>query len=209
MISSILKKALLISFVGHLMGFTLFSLSFGRRMPPGNYSDVSFQGAILNSYDLISANTLHISKIKDIFFRKPDTSLLGNKNITYPAISDYYFKPQAALAQREEKTSFMAKQELKAPPAPKKESVIMFYPPLPYHFALYFKDRQAVHMEIMFNITSLGDTNSIEIKRKISSGNLEADLLSMRYLNPYLFIQQKRFAPNSWHTVKIDLSPKK
>ncbi len=206
MISSILKKALLISVIGHLAVFGIFSFSFGRRIPAGNYADISFQGAILNSYDLI--NTSPINKIKEIFLKKPDTSVLKKKNIIYPVIADYYFKPQVNLAQNEEKASFILKQGLTPPLLPKKESVIMFYPPLPYHFMLYFKDRQAVHMEIMFNITPLGDTNSIEIKRKISSGNLEVDLLSMRYLNPYLFIQQKRFTPNSWHTVKIDLSPK-
>jgi len=46
------------------------------------------------------------------------------------------------------------------------------------------------------------------IKRKISSGNLEVDLLTMRYIGHYLFIQQKRFTPNNWQTVKIDLSEK-
>jgi hypothetical protein len=61
----------------------------------------------------------------------------------------------------------------------------------------------------MFKVDSSGGRNSLEIKRKISSGNLEVDLLSMRYLSPYLFIQQNRFTPNNWQTVKIDLSPQR
>jgi hypothetical protein len=48
--------------------------------------------------------------------------------------------------------------------------------------------------------------NSILVKRRISSGNLEADLLSMRYISRYLFMQQRGFVPNKWQTVKIDLS---
>jgi hypothetical protein len=82
----------------------------------------------------------------------------------------------------------------------------MFYPRLPYHFALYFKDRQTVHIELMFQVISGAQRNSILVKRRVSSGNLEADLLSMRYISRYLFIQQRGFAPNKWQTVKIDLS---
>jgi hypothetical protein len=93
-------------------------------------------------------------------------------------------------------------------PIRKKEAVIMFYPQLPYNFLIYFQDRQLVHIELMYNIISRDSANSIIIKRKISSGNLEVDLLSMRYIGHYLFIQQDAFAPNIWQTVKIDLSTK-
>jgi len=48
----------------------------------------------------------------------------------------------------------------------------------------------------------------ISLRRKISSGNLEADLLSMRYIGHYLFIQQEGFASNVWQTVKIEFSPR-
>jgi len=88
----------------------------------------------------------------------------------------------------------------------RKESAIMFYPRLPYHFALYFKDRQTVHIELAFAVISGDKRNSILVKRRISSGNLEADLLSMRYISRYLFMQQRGFVPNKWQTVKIDLS---
>jgi hypothetical protein len=87
-----------------------------------------------------------------------------------------------------------------------KDSVVMIHPLLPYQLQLYFKDRQSVHLELMFMVTSNRSKKFIEIKRKISSGNLEADLLCSRYLGHYLFIQQGRFALNSWQTVKIDLS---
>ena len=38
------------------------------------------------------------------------------------------------------------------------------------------------------------------------SGNLEADLLSMRYINHYLSVQQQMFPVNKWQVVKIELS---
>jgi hypothetical protein len=81
----------------------------------------------------------------------------------------------------------------------------MLYPKLPHHFLIYFKDRQRVHIELMFNIMTKAMINTILIKRKVSSGNLEADLLSMRYMSHYLFIQQSKFIPDKWQTVKIDL----
>jgi hypothetical protein len=87
-----------------------------------------------------------------------------------------------------------------------KESVLVFHPLLPYQLQLYFKDRQTVHIELMFNIISGRENKAIVVKRKISSGNLEADLLSLRYISHYLFIQRARFQPNNWQTVKIDLS---
>jgi hypothetical protein len=84
----------------------------------------------------------------------------------------------------------------------------MFYPRLPEHFLLFFKDRQVVHIELMYNVAPRYKTNVITLKRKISSGNLEADLLSMRYIEHYLFIGQTKFVKNKWQTVKIDLSAK-
>ena len=84
----------------------------------------------------------------------------------------------------------------------------MFYPRLPPYFSLYFKDRQVAHMELMFKITSSLKNSSISIKRKISSGNLEADLLCMRYINHYLFVQQGIFTSGDWQAVKIELSAK-
>jgi hypothetical protein len=90
----------------------------------------------------------------------------------------------------------------------RKESSIMLYPALPQHFLLYFKDRQIVHIELLFWIDSIDRTGYVDIKRKISSANPEADLLAMRYISRYLLIQKMQFLPQSWQTVKIELSPK-
>jgi hypothetical protein len=88
----------------------------------------------------------------------------------------------------------------------KKDPGVMIHPLLPYELQLYFQDRQSVHLELMFMITSNRSKKFIVIKRKISSGNLDADLLCTRYLGHYLFIDQDRFAVNTWQTVRIDLS---
>ena len=139
---------------------------------------------------------------------KLDT-VLPKKNSPEPSLSlNYSLKPGVELPFNIEKSSFIPADIIPEVFLPKKDSPIMFHPLLPYQLQLYFKDRQAVHIELMFNIVSLSGKNSILIKRKISSGNLEADLLSSRHINHYLFIQQARFPRDSWQTVKIDLSPK-
>jgi len=217
MISPVFKKSLILSLLGHIAVFSIFSFSFGNRIPTAGYN-VFFRGSILRDADLTqpraqgdrsrSSYTFNISEIKKVFMGKTNTSLLDKANKEYPLISSYYLKPEINLAFNEDKIIFIKKSTQAPPVQRRKESVIMLYPTLPYNFLLYFKDRQAVHIELIFNIISTGQTNSIEIRRKISSGNLEADLLSMRYIGHYLFVQQSRFSPNNWQTVKIELTPK-
>jgi len=206
--NSLFRKTIIISILGHLAMFNIFSFSFGRQIPAANYPDISFQGALLSGYDLISRPVFAIKDIKKVFLKKPQDFGIDKKKSDHLSLADYYYKPQASAPLTDNKTEFSPKQDLITYLAKKKESVVMFYPPLPYHFMLYFQNRQSAHIEITFKVNSSLGATSLEIKRKISSGNLEVDLLSMRYLSPYLFSQQKSFAPDSWHTVKIDLSPK-
>lgn len=208
MISPIFKKSFFFSLLGHITLFSIFSFSFGNRIPTAGDNNVYFRGAILRDSDLKSRYTFNPPEIKNVFMRKPNTLLLDKTNKEYPLISNYYLKPKVTLAFNEDKIIFTEKSTQMSPVQRRKESVIMFHPALPYNFLLYFKDRQVVHIELMFNIISRGEVNPIVIKRKISSGNLEADLLSMRYIGHYLFIQQARFSPDNWQIVKIELTPK-
>jgi len=201
------KKTILFSILGHLAAFGIFSFSLGPESPRLNYAPVSFWGRILPGSELISKDFYAIRAAKPFLARAP---VLGpdKTDKIQPALADCYFKPPVVLGINDEKIAF--RQEIAPLTAlqKRKEQAIMFHPVLPYHFLLFFNDRQAVHIELMFNIISHGEMNSIVVKRKISSGNLEADLLSMRYISRYLFIEQARFMANNWQTVKIDLSAK-
>ena len=123
-----------------------------------------------------------------------------------PVSKDSYYKPPVAV-------SYIYERDPASIPAiptriqSQAEPGFMLHPLLPYPFDLYFKDRQAVHIELEFSITQSGRRNLVSLRRKVSSGNLEADLLSMRYIGHYLFIQQARFMPARWQTVKIEFSP--
>lgn len=105
-----------------------------------------------------------------------------------------------------------AREPVKSPPVISEiphypEPAFTLHPLLPYRFDLYFKDRQQVHIELEFSVTRSDSRNFVSLRRKISSGNLEADLLSMRYIGHYLFIQQARFSAGVWQPVKIEFSP--
>jgi hypothetical protein len=208
MIRAYFRNTIFISLCGHIIIFMLFSFSFGKAILKTGYAPLVFWGQILPKTDLIFKNNNIAQKLRKSILRT-DISVLDKMEKGSFSISEYNLKPASALAFDKEKTFILPFKTPELTPPAKKESVIMFHPLLPYQLQLYFKDRQAVHIELMFNIIPGEQKNSILIKRKISSGNLEADLLSARYFGHYLFIQQGRFLPDSWQTVKIDLSTQK
>lgn len=201
----IFKKAIAISILGHLAVFGIFNFSFGARIPPADYSQVFFWGSFLRRGDFavppfrraISAEKAGLNKIA-----------LRNKNAENTLVARPYLKPLVNPHSGAQKLIFAQKAAAIIPAHKRNRKEIILYPGLPHHFLLYFKDRQMAHMELMFNILSQDRKNTILLRRKVSSGNLEADLLSMRYINHYLFIQQAAFVPDKWQAVKIDLSAK-
>jgi len=212
MTNSIFKKTFIFSLLGHITVLSIFNLCFGSRIPKIDYTGVSFWGQFLNKSELlqpqpkISTPTPKSSMWG--FTRKPDTSALDKTARDSILPISFYLKPPLVLAFNPGKGAFI-KSVSTFLPVRKKEPEIIFHPLLPYSFTLYFKDRQIAHVELLFNIVSnKALRNAAVIKRKISSGNLEVDLLIMRYIEHYLFIQQARFTPNTWQSVKIDLSAK-
>jgi hypothetical protein len=206
MIRAVLKNTILISSLGHLLVFGMFSFSFNSNKPGNLEPALVFWGQILPkaALDFRALGSVSAPAINP----KLDTVLPKRLSPESSLATSYSLKPGVEVPFVTEKPAFIPPDVIPEFVPEKKDSPIMFHPLLPYQLQLYFKDRQAVHIELMFNIVSLRDKNSILIKRKISSGNLEADLLSSRYINHYLFIQQARFSRDNWQTVKIDLSTK-
>ncbi len=201
-----LKNTLLISSLSHLMIFGLFTFSFDHNRFQTQETRLFFWGEILPkaAFNFQPGGLARGGE----FIQKAGDALPRNIGFEFSAPADYSIKPQEEVPITAVKPLFIH-QETAAGILPlKKDSPIMFHPLLPYHLQIYFKDRQAVHIELMFNIISFGEKNIILTKRKISSGNMEADLLSARYISHYLFIQQARFPLDTWQTVKIDLSAK-
>jgi len=216
MITKVFKNTLIISLLGHTTIFSLFSFSFGYKIPKVDYAAVSFWGGILRTSDLkplpqaraIDVRNIRNRGIKENFVREFNINPIEKTDKGYLGDFGYYLKPAAFLGIKDEKAIFIPENTPIPLPHRGQIPAIMFYPSLPHHFLLYFKDRQLAHIELMFNIISGQKINPVVIKRKISSGNLEADLLSMRYIGHYLFIQQAAFPFNIWQTVKIELTPK-
>ncbi len=202
------SKGFIVSLAGHLAAFSIFSFSFGK-MP--EFSSYNFSGSILSAGDLgrpLSGKAL--VPRGEVMSEYADARM--NSAVAYESAQEEsrillaQAKPQVLLLNNAEKAGYLkpAAQFARA----KEKPAIIFYPRLHQSFIVYFQDRQTVHIELEFNITSHKSINSIIVQRKVSSGNLEADLLSARYISRYLFIQQARFPLNSSQTVKIDLSTK-
>jgi len=207
-LSKTLNKMIFASLLGHIIVCGIFSFSFGDRIPKTDYACISFLGQILNRSDLnIWPFTAHLPR-GIILGKRPNISALDKSSKEYSLVLKPHLKPLTPLLFSQDKITLIPKPEPISFVQKRKEPIIMFHPLLPEYFLLYFRDRQVAHIELMFNIISTGKINSIVVKRKISSGNLEVDLLSRRYISHYLFIQQARFSPNNWQTVKIDLSAK-
>lgn len=201
------KKTLIFSLLSHITVFSIFSLSFGSRFPNTNLIPVNFWGQ-MGKIELGKPPYTAIKGIKEIFMKLPDMPKPQIASQEAGLLADYHLKPALPLSFNKEKEIYFKKSGAFPYPLRKKEPVIIFHPFLPHNFSLYFKDRQVAHVELMFNIVPKDEYSSILIKRKITSANLEVDLLSMRYIGHYLFIQQANFTPNFWQTVKIDLSAK-
>lgn len=206
MTNSFLRQAILVSFLWHITLFTMFGFSFGPKATEVNLSRVYFLGSILRVPDLTNSWNFNTGRRIGRVSGKPDIIALNKINREYSLTSISYSKPPISLAFSEGKTTFTEKPSIAPLMVQRKESAIMFYPKLPYNFTLYFKDRQSAHIELDFVVASMGKRSSVIVKRKISSGDLEADLLSMRYINRYISLQQSGFIPNKWQTVKIDLT---
>lgn len=209
MISPALKKTVFLSIAGHFTLFSLFSFSFGNKILSPDYSPISFWGQILPSAQInqiLPAAAIYYGRI---FAGRREALSMANrfKSSDMPAIPDYYLKPHSAPVFDIQKAGFGGKTTPFVYPK-RKEAAIVFHPLLPLNFRLYFRDRQIAHVELMFKRTSGDGQDYIEIKRKISSGNLDVDLFVMRYMGHYLFIQQPKLLPGDWQAVKIDLSAK-
>jgi hypothetical protein len=210
MTAPIFRRTIFISLTGHFIILSILNFSFGTTLrKPKDYESVSFLGQLLGNSQV--AKPLHLFKKnglikKELFATKPNAFLSNKIEKVSFLYQSYYVKPHILLAKDIKKGPLTKVSYPVLISSPRKDHAIIFHPVLPYHFTLYFKDRQVAHVELMFNMVPKGPRNSIFLKRKISSGNLEVDLLTMRYMGHYLFIQQSKFSPNAWRTIKVDLS---
>ncbi|MFA5075586.1 MAG: hypothetical protein WC436_05810 [Candidatus Babeliales bacterium] len=199
-----LKKVVSISCAGHVAMFALlafFGFSFGSVSGRAAFTPVIFCGSML-------PQTLSVaSAIRPSFVKAGvEPAFVPRSSPAVPVPSDYYVKPAIAVPYISSREAVINRPVFTEAPK-RRDPVLLMHPLLPYQFGLYFKDRQSVHIELEFKITRADGRNFVSLRRKISSGNLEADLLSMRYIGHYLFIQQARFVPSVWQTVKIEFSP--
>lgn len=193
-----------ISAAGHVAALICLSFlrfSFSPPAPALSFKPVIFAGSIPYGFPQGNAGSVIPARIAG-----PETGALLPSGSMPLSVPDVYIKPGAAvsiISVREPVKSL----PISAGSIPRPEPVLMMHPLLPHQFGLYFKDLQEVRIELQFFIARGDARNLVSLRRKISSGNPEADLLSMRHIGHYLYIQQARFAKDSWQDVKIEFSP--
>ena len=196
--------AIFISLICHFFCFNNLELTFGNQSAAREveFSKVFFLGAILEEEDYYSQSAPKadylINRLSTRFFNDMlNTESLPRHEICVD-FQNYY-----PVNLSNKKIAYF--EDIPAPRISRQQPGIMFYPKIPYHFLIYFKDRQTAHMEVDFYISPKGKI--LNLRRKISSGNPEVDLLIMRNLTHFLNLVKSNFALDSWQTVKIDLSP--
>ncbi|MEW6100669.1 MAG: hypothetical protein AB1481_00025 [Candidatus Omnitrophota bacterium] len=197
---STFKKSIFISLLGHLAIFSIFSFSFGNKLLKGIDSPVYFWGQFLGQAQV----TERIIRDGASDLKNPVFEILPSEPFNLQAP---FIKPNVTLPFYNEKEAFRSFLSPVLPFLKKRQEEIIFHPVLPHDFRLYFKDRQVAHIELAFNIPPK-EREPIQIKRSIASGNPEVDLMSMRYISHFLFIQRSKFVSNGWHALKIDLTVK-
>jgi hypothetical protein len=204
----LLRNAIIISCAGHFAALGVFGFSFGRKIPDANFGPVSFWGQVLSSSQLKPFDaSLGVSFPRISSSIKPDTSLLKVSQDSLD-LRSFHVKPVVARSLGIEKPAFIDPAIAALPAITRNQPSIVLHPMLPYSFSLYFKDRQVAHVELLYKVEGELGNQSLFLKRKVSSGNLEADLLVLRYINHYLSIQRRNLTSEDWQSVKIDLSAK-
>lgn len=202
-----------ISLAAHLavlnISFVSFKQSAVRDLSAG-MPHVFFGAGLLESCDLedkkpgSGLRSLHpASRFK---FRMPHQVRDHWVKTRFPSAGGL-FKPPA-ISTGPEKTSPGRPAVMEAPHIGNSEPLSM-YPLLPAYFPVYFRDRCRAHIGLSFRISPAvrGPGEYIEVKRKVSCGNLEADLIALRQVAHYLLLQRRYFQSGRWLDVNIDFSP--
>lgn len=187
----------------------IFEPTFGGSLQKLNFSRVSFLGPILQTVDFLPSHANYYTSLDKNIGKKSFIKLskfIKREENNFSTVRYKPIKPPAVVTLNKEKVFFLSRFDERYFIKRKKEPTIVFHPPLPYSFLLYFQDRQIAHIEFMFYISGNGKISSL--KRKVSSGNLDADLLSLRYIAHCLNLVEGKFPSDSWQTVEIDLTRK-
>jgi len=199
----------LISLTAHLLALSVFSVSLNRASVV-DYPYIFFGAGLLDPADFDISVTGECRKravpAKRFKFRIPSASGRAEESFR-PGQDSAVLKPEA-LPVRPARIQFSLPERSESPHIGVNQPLLM-YPMLPAYLPLYFKDREKAHIGLSFRImpASPDGKDYIEIKRKITCGNPEVDLIVLRQVEYYLLLQRRYFQGARWHNVNIDFSP--
>lgn|GEM_PF-5314618 len=198
--------AIVVSLCGHLLGFSFIQPSLDTAYSEAKFLKIFFLGSLFDQKEILLP-IVNNEVIKEDFLNKKITLNLKTVYLKphYKGIEFLNLKINRGLfnlnLNNEKKIIYPSPEHYLL----KKETPLMFYPYLPYSFLIYFKDRQKAYLEFSFYISK---SKLVSINRKITSANLEVDLLVMRYISRSLYLIKDSFPTDCWQTVKIELKQK-
>lgn len=208
-----LKITIVISLTWHIFCMIAVQPILGTKFKSLNFVNLSFLGPILSLSDLNSKQTALPGNYQraQLYFTQIRNLDMGNLSRSQGEWDYFTFlfrvnRPHFFINTTPKKTILTFPLLIDLGKQYRRESTLMFYPRLPYSFLIYFNDRQRAHIEFSFYVSDKGKVAFIN--RRISSGNLEADLLACRYISRWLSITGTQFPANTWQTAKIDLARK-
>jgi len=203
--SQTLRAALFVSISWHFLFFGIFEPTFATKAHLQGLDRVAFLGSLLQNRDFLRSFEQNLIAERRTVNMKTVYPKKREGDFALPSLQEAV-KPMAQLSASVDKKIFLPERTQGFMYAYKEKPPLTFYPILPYSFLFYFRDRQTAHIEFTFYISDAGKITLV--KRKVSSGNLDADLLAYRYITHCLFLQEGRFPANTWQNVKIDLTRK-
>lgn len=208
--SGTLRLGLFISLLWHGLCPLIFDTSF-KKAYFAKQEPVVFLGSILSDAhtNLSLQGTPKVRSGGKEVFRKYYRAGLNLPYYEVPPIAEFFLNDKPHI----QSPSYLPRLESALNPVDTDEffkerrgyqKALFFHPRIPYHFLLYFKDRASVHIELEYFLSAKGD--ALEVRRRVSSGNLDADLLVWRHINHWLFLRREQLPRNLWQAVKIDLT---
>jgi hypothetical protein len=203
--SQTLRAALFVSLSWHFLFFGVFEPTFVSKVNLPSLDRVAFLGSMLQDRDFLNSFEKNLIADRRVVNLKTVYPVNKGEGFISPSLQGAV-KPPVYLSASQDKKILLPSRADNLVYAHKEKPPLTFYPALPYSFLFYFKDRQIAHIEFTFYVSDTGKISLV--KRKVSSGNLDTDLLAYRYITHCLFLQEGRFPVNTWQTVKIDLTRK-
>jgi hypothetical protein len=194
----------------HIGLFSIILINFPDARLKTNNNDIVFLGSFLKDYDFVqNEDYSRQAKIPDYYFKTARQNLLILDLNDYAKLDSFIDKPLAYYFEkevyREEIYSsieeFLSKNiALKQRPQ-EVEADLLDSSNLP-DFKIYFRDELPRYVKFNLYINPTGRVGFL--KKTISSGSFDADMIAQRFVNRLVF-DKSAYGRSHWQTIELNL----